>query len=191
MKQAVAILLFLLTVSFTSFQTPQVDKEEARSAFELINRIRMSPKDFSRQLKVNINSVKPRAALIWNDTLAKVAEEKAMDMATKNYFAHVDKSGYGINYYINKAGYRLNPEWVKRKRDNNFESLDAGAETGEKAVVDLVVDLNTAGHAHRNHLLGIDPWNASLTDIGIGFVNGGERSQFKVYMCVIIAKHDW
>jgi uncharacterized protein YkwD len=191
MKPTLSILLLFLITSFKTFDAPQIDKEEAKRAFELINKIRMSPKDYSKEFKVSLNNVKPRRALIWNDTLAMVAQQKAMDMATRNYFNHVDPSGYGINYYINKSGYKLNPDWLKNKRANEFESIAAGEETAEVAIKDLIVDKGIPSHGHRTHLLGMDEWNGSLLDIGIGFVRGSEKSKYRTYMSIVIAKHNW
>ena len=128
-------LLFLLDlsglaflVSLSSFGQESklinifVDKNEGKSAYNFLNEVRSNPESFDAIfpfLKVsNISSEK----LIWNETLALVAQRKAFDMADKNYFDHVDPFGYGINYYINKAGYKLISAFLKNKKDNNFES---------------------------------------------------------------------
>jgi uncharacterized protein YkwD len=123
--------------------------------------------------------------------LAKVAETKAMDMAKRHYFNHVDPDGYGINYYINKAGYKLNADWLKDPKANFFESIGAGSNTGQEAIERLILDTNTPSLGHRKHLLGLDEWNASLPDIGIGYVVSNGEAPFSSYICVIIAKHDW
>jgi uncharacterized protein YkwD len=129
--------------------------------------------------------------LRWNDTLAKVAETKALDMADKNYFAHVDKKGFGINYRINEAGYEIEPAWIKPKSENFFESICAGMESGKNAIDILLIDKGIPSLGHRKHLLGLDDWNASLYDIGIGYVNIPEGSKYISYMSLIIAKHHW
>lgn len=187
-------LFILLLFSFSSFRIediPQVDKEEAKKAFERINQMRADPKAYSKELKISLGNVKPQKALRWNDTLALVAEQRALDMAKRNYFSHVDPSGYAVNYYINKAGYTLNSKWIKNKRENDFESLQAGAASAEEAVKNLIIDQGVSGYGHRKHLLGVGEWNASLVDIGIGFVRAGDKTKFTTYTCVIIAKHDW
>lgn len=129
--------------------------------------------------------------LKWNDTLAKVAETKALDMATRSYVAHVDPDGYGLNYYINKAGYSLNPKWLASKELNYFESISAGAASGEAAVRTLLIDKDIPDLGHRKHLLGLDKWTASLYDIGIGYARPVDNSPYKSYVCLIIAKHNW
>jgi len=50
----------------------------------------------------------------------KAAQIKAEDMAKRNYMAHVDPDGYGMNHFINKAGYKLIPAFMKSNSANNF-----------------------------------------------------------------------
>ncbi len=176
----------------------ELDKAEEKSAFEYLNKIRQNPASFSAEFKVNLNTVKPRPALKWNDTLARVAEAKALDMATHNYFGHVDKNGYGMNYYINKAGYQLDAYMLKDKKANFFESINAGADNGIDGIKDLIIDKGTPGHGHRTHLLGISDFYANLTDIGIGFARVAEGADkekggdtYATYLSVVIAKHHY
>jgi len=184
------LLLFVFLCSFkTNIPKLSPDKAEAQAAFELINKIRLNPSSFSETMGVDLNDVKQMPALVWNDTLAKVAEAKALDMANRNYFNHITLDGYGMNYYINKAGYTLRPSWLNDPKNNFFESIQAGATSGVESVKFLIVDKNVPSLGHRKHLLGMDEWNASLYDIGIGFVRTAEGSYFKSYTCVIIAKH--
>ncbi|MEX6686316.1 CAP domain-containing protein [Danxiaibacter flavus] len=192
MKKILIAGLVVVLSSFTFLSNkPVPEKAEAKAAFELINAMRHNPRAFSKALGVSLNNVKAMPALVWNDTLAKVAEAKAIDMCSRNYFGHVNPEGFGMNYYINKAGYKLNAYWLKQKSANYFESIQAGASNGEDAVGYLVVDENIPSLGHRKHLLGIGDWNASLTDIGIGFVkNPNPNSMYKSFMCVLIARHE-
>jgi hypothetical protein len=185
------IILALLLSAFRTGDGIVIDKAEAKKAFSLLQEIRNNSKGFFRELGFDSTLKKTAIQLQWNDTLAKVAEKKAYDMANRNYFAHVDPDGNGLNYFINKSGYKLNSDWTKSKSDNYFESLAANNETGEEAIKDLIIDSNTPSFGHRNHLLGLDNWNASLTDIGIGFSRRDSGSTYKTYTCVIIAKHNW
>ena len=127
--------------------------------------------------------------LVWNETLAKAAEAKAMDMAKRNYFSHVSPEGYGMNYFISKEGYSLNPEWLEHHSDNFFESIQAGAPDGEAAIKDLILDEGVPELGHRKHLLGMGEWNCTLVDVGIGTVVTAAGSEFRTYTSVIIAKH--
>lgn len=175
-----------------------LDKPEEKKAFEYLNSVRRNPGSFSKELGVNLGEVKAKPALRWNDTLASVAEHKALDMATRGYFGHIDPEGYGMNYYINKAGYKLEAYMLRSKSENFFESIDAGADSGIGAIKDLIIDQGTPGLGHRVHLLGMDEFYADLTDIGIGYARiergnddaDDERvGSYGTYMSVVIAKH--
>jgi len=180
----------MLLLSFLYNNNPFVVKEEAQMAFQLVNSIRNNPEKYYKELKLNSKLRITKTPLRWNDTLARVAEAKALDMAKRNYFNHVNPDGYGINYSINQSGYQLNADWLKDKKENFFESLGSGHDSGTEAVKSLIIDADDATKGHRDHLLGIGDWDATLVDIGIGFVkcDGGK---YQSYTCIIIAKHNW
>ena len=180
----------MLLLSFLYNNNPFIVKEEAQQAFQLLNTIRSNPEKYYKDLHLNAKLGITKTTLHWNDTLAKVAEAKALDMAKRNYFNHVNPDGYGINYFIQQSGYKLNADWLSDKKENFFESLAAGHETGTEALQSLIIDASDATKGHRDHLLGIGDWDASLVDIGIGFVkcDGGK---YPSYACIIIAKHNW
>lgn len=180
----------ILLLSFFYNNNPFVVKEEAQQAYEYLNNIRSNPERYYTPLHLNAGLPITKTALHWNDTLAQVAEAKAMDMARRNYFSHVNPDGYGINYFIQQSGYKLNAAWTKNKSDNYFESLSAGAATGKETIETLIKDANDPSYGHRNHLLGIGKWDASLADIGIGFVKCDD-GKYPSYACIIIARHDW
>ena len=180
----ICILLFL---AFRS-EEPAVDREQAKLAYLYLNDVRTSPKKFTTEYPF-LTGFKGMPPLKWNDTLARVAERKALDMATRNYFAHVDPEGYGINYYINKEGYRLDSSWLRKPSANFFESCNAGGLTGREAIKMLLEDNGVPTLGHRKHLLGLDDWSVTLYDVGIGFARAGEGTQYKTYTCVLIAKH--
>lgn len=186
MTRTILIILGFFTFSF--IKTATLDKQEAKKAFELINTIRRNPEHFYTAYRLNSKLAITRTSLKWNDTLARVAEAKALDMANRNYFSHVDPYGYGINHFIDKAGYTLNKIWLDKKANNYFESICYNAASGEDAVRIFLLDENTPSFGHRDHLLGIGDWNGSLKDIGIGFARTDAGT---TYMSVVIAKHDW
>jgi uncharacterized protein YkwD len=168
-----------------------IDREEAQKAFLLINVMRQNPSAFSQELNVNLDTVQARPALIWNDTLARVAEQRAMDMATRQYFAHVDPDGYGVNYHMNQAGYKLRKSCLKDPKQNTFESIEAGPHGGEASVKALIIDKgHQATVGHRKHLLGMTKWDGSLVDIGVGYVVCHEGCKYKTYTSVVIGKHN-
>lgn len=188
--------LFLLLSCFAAssfcFKTDIIiDKAEAKNAYLFLQEVRANPNKFYKELKFKKDLKVSTIKLVWNDTLARVAAEKAYDMAKRDYFDHVDPDGFGINYRINKSGYTLNPDWVKNKTANTFESIVCNYFTGEEAIKALIIDEGVPSLGHRNHLLGLNAWNASLKDIGIGFVKRESGSKYQTYVCVIIAKHNW
>lgn len=191
MKYIFLVLIPLFFGSFKGNEPAIIDKQEAQNAYVYLSEVRGNPDKYSEELTYKKGLKVSGIKLMWNENLAKVAEQKALDMATRNYFGHVDPDGYGINYFINKSGYKLNPDWLKSKSDNYFESLAANHATGIDMIKALIIDKQTPSLGHRIHLLGLNDWNASLTDIGIGFSKRNSGSTYQTYICVIIAKHDW
>lgn len=185
-----AILLVLAVCIFLEPAPPALDRAEAKKAFVLLSGIRAKPAGFADEMPF-LAEIGKKPLLSWNDTLARVAEAKALDMATRNYVAHVDPDGYGLNHKINEAGYKLNARWLASKELNDFEPVSAGAPNGEQAIRNLVIDKNVSGLGHRRHLLGLDEWSSSLYDVGIGYARPDGSQQYISYVCVIIAKHNW
>ena len=184
------LLIILTLLSCSKIRAQEVLREEARKAFEYLNKIRQSPAAFNDSVGVDLGYVKPRQELQWDDILARVAEEKAYDMAEREYFSHVDPDGNGINILIKEAGYELPVDWVRDVTNNYFESIQAGAPTGQDVINDLIRDEGTNPPGHRNHLLGIEYFWSSCVDTGIGMVKK-EGSLYGYYTCIIIAKHDF
>ena len=169
-----------------------LQKVQAKEAFNYLNKVRVKPSNFKNEIGYFMKSIKPKHELKWNKILVEVAEEKAMDMAKKNYFNHVSKDGKGINVMIHKAGYKLNSDWIKDKKDNSFESISAGSKTAVESITNLIIDANVKGLGHRKHLLGMNNWYGMMKDIGIGFVSClNTDNTYNTYCCVIIATHDW
>lgn len=188
------LIFFISVLLFTSFHSDRTivaDKQQAQEAFAFLNEVRANPENYYKELhykkSIKVSSVK----LQWNDTLAQVAEAKALDMANRNYFAHVDLDRNGINYLVYQSGYELNPDWIEKRKDNYFESISANSNSGREAIKSLIIDANEPSLGHRKHLLGLDAWNSTLKDIGIGFVRCNAGCRYKTYVCVIIAKHNW
>jgi uncharacterized protein YkwD len=187
---SISILLLIIT-SFNCYERIEIYKEEAFKAYDLINDVRANPNNYFEEFKLAKHLKINNKQLVWNDTLARIAEGKAYDMAKRNYFDHVDPDGYGINYFINKAGYKLESDWLTSKSDNYFESICAGSDDGHDTIKTLIIDDGVPSFGHRNHLLGIEDWNSTLVDIGIGFVRCESGCEYNTYVSVIIAKHHW
>ena len=164
------------------------DPQQALRAYQQLNKVRKDPNAYSERYGVSLKDVPSAHALIWNDTLAIVAQNKALDMAQKDYFGSVDRDGYGINYYINKAGYKLDADFLKHEKADNFLAFDGGSPSGEEAIKSMVDGKGNSSKGARELLLGIGDFNASLVEIGVGFVHGTKETKYRTYTCVIIAK---
>lgn len=186
--KALAILVFIAITSFVAVDKPVIDKQEAKKAYEFLNKIRANPADYASIFRFIKTAKISNTQLVWNDTLARVAEAKALDMATQNYFGHVDKEGKAMNYYINQAGYTLKPQLLKSPRMNSYESIAAGMDTAEEVITTLIIDDGVPTLGHRKHLLGMESY-AKTTDIGIGFVRGTDKNKYSTYVSIIIASH--
>ena len=184
----IPMLAAALAISAFTMITASVDKEEAKKGFEYLNMVRQDPPAYSKQIGVDLSKLKKMPSLTWNDTLAKVAEAKALDMAKRKYFGHTDPDGNGMNIKIHKAGYKLPEDWMKSRQDNMFESISAGNPGCVEAIKNLILDKGVTPPNHRRHLLGLDPFWAECYDIGIGYATDPE-SQYKTYTCILIAKH--
>ena len=157
---------------------------EIARAFEYLSRVRQNPPAFSTEIGVNLRNIAQRPQLTWHESLANAAQSKAEDMAERNYFRHVAR-GRGINIMIHEAGYRLADAFLDKPARNNFESIAAGLDKGEAAIMTLI-----ESRGHRRHLLGLSEFWANALDIGIGFAeNPGSR--YRYYWVVVIAKHDF
>jgi len=164
-----------------------LDRAQAQQAFEYLNKVRKAPAQFNKEIGIDLSDVKARPALTWNNILAKVAEEKALDMARRDYFGHVTPEGLGINVQIHEAGYPLPKEWVKEKDQSFFESISAGTNTGVEAIRNLILDKDLPAALHRKQLLGITEFYAACSDIGIGFARN-PKSKYRTYVSIIIAR---
>ena len=183
------IILGIVLINFTGF-SQELLKDEAQKAYQYLNEIRQHPSAFSEEIGVDLSYVQAVPRLVWSDELAQAAEKKALDMATRDYFDHVDPDGYGMNYWMVKAGYKLPDEWIKKKSYNNFESIQAGLSSGVDAIKNLILDEGTNPPGHRNHLLGIIPFWSNCKDVGIGMARDPD-SEYEYYTCVLVAKHDF
>ncbi len=195
------VILFFLTACSDSNNDSESDIEESESknlnsieskkAFTYLNAVRNNPGSYSDELGVDLSAVEKRDDLIWDDILAKVAYEKAKDMAERNYFNHVDLDGYGMNYKINEAGFELADYLLSSNAANSFESIAAGTnrDSGKIMVQELIIDEGVSSLGHRKHLLGMTDFWAKSPYCGIGFYKK-EGSKYRYYMCVLIARHE-
>jgi hypothetical protein len=164
------------------------DAPQALRAFEYLKKVRKDPNAYTERMHVSLKGIAAGPDLHWNDTLAMVAQSRALDMAQNDYFGHVDKAGYGINYYINKAGYKLDDTYLKKNKADDFEAIIASQQSGENAIAAMIVDNSESDLASRKLLLAMTDFSKGLQDIGIGFVHGTKDTKYRYYTVVIIAK---
>ena len=164
--------------------------KQVKIAHQYLNKIRANPSKYSDRIGVDLSGVTVRGKLKWNKQLYKAAQRKAEYMAKNSFFGHIDLEGYGMNYWIQKAGYEIPADWVSDKSANFFESIGAGVSTGEELIDMLILDSGVNPPGHRNHLLGIVDFWANCEDIGIGMAYN-ESSTYRYYWCILIAKHGW
>lgn len=188
-----SIVVFLYSLGFFAytgfFHEPldyKLDQQEARELAAYLNEIRMRPSSYANELGGFMKKIDPKPTLRWNDTLAKVAEAKALDMVERDYIGHVDPDGKGINVLIHQAGYSLPNYMIEKPENNFFESLSFGRESAEEVVNSLIVDEGVPDHGHRKHLLGLNDFYGRATDIGVGFVRTPDK-YYSSYVVIIIA----
>ena len=170
--------------------TPNRVERCVLEAIYYLNSIRKEPSAYSNQIGADLGYVEARPMLKINESLMKAAQAKAEDMANRNYFGHVDPDGYGMNYRIHQAGYSIPESWYSDKTSNYVESIGCGTNmsTGKSIINLLVLDADVPSLGHRNHLLGIDEFNSTCVDIGIGHAYNA-NSLYKHYWSILIAKH--
>jgi hypothetical protein len=170
-----------------------VDTVEASEMFIYLQALRLNEVPPSDPMYKYVKGKEKLPPMVWNDTLALVAQARARDLAKHNYFDHVDNLGKGVNYYISEAGYYLPDNWLEDPANNYFESLQAGAPSGIEAVQYLIIDKGIPNKGHRNHLLGQDKWNAENIDFGAAFyrVPPQIKTDYPTFTVIIIARHKY
>jgi len=158
----------------------------AYQSFLYLNKFRAYPSEMASKIDLDLGDVQAARQLVWDPILAKAATQKAIDMATHNYFSHVDPDGKGMNYYVSQAGYRLPGSWVEDPKKNYIESIAASSEFPDKFIDQLIVDKNVHDKGHRNHLLALTSFYKKATRCGIGIIYD-PMSKYHYYCCVLIA----
>ncbi|MFT6814445.1 MAG: hypothetical protein ACJAZ3_000333 [Sphingobacteriales bacterium] len=183
MSMKICSLVFLL---LPLYAIAQDISEYPKAIYEEINMVRSNPQSFVEKYDLRkLKRIKKSPELIWDDKLAKVAQEKAEDMAKNDYFDHVDPKNKGLNYYLFLDGYPLTEEYERTDRANNAESIVASTRGPEEFVKLLIVDKGVPDKGHRKHLLGLDDFNAKHTHIGVG-VSYNADAKFGYYCSILI-----
>lgn len=120
-----------------------------------------------------------RPTMVYDPLLNLVARTKALDLARRGYFAHVDPDGYGPNKALQLAGYGL-PGWWGDDLDSNYiESIGGGYSSAQAAFDGW---MNSAGH--RRHLLAEVEFYAGQTRYGVGYAElpGSPYRRYYVFL---------
>lgn len=107
-----------------------------------------------------------RKQVICSDTLTSIAQARASDMATRQYFGHIDPDGVTPNEWAARLGCVL-PSFYPAK-GNTIESIGLNYFSAQDA---WNAFLSSPGH--RTHVLGLDPAFAQEELVGIGYVQNG------------------
>jgi uncharacterized protein YkwD len=182
------LLLSVVWPGSSQAQTTYLDAQ-AWQAIQYLNRIRQNPKAYADSTGTpSLKYAKPKAQLTPDSILMKVARKRAADMAEKNYFDHVNKEGFGVNWLMQAEGYTLEERWTRKKDFNSFESISAGFATGIEHINNLILDKGQEPPGHRQHLLGMTDFWAGCVDVGAALVHN-PKSKYKYYFVIIIAFH--
>lgn len=158
-------------------------KKEIQQAFTYLNQVRQDPSLFGSDFGLDLDDTPPRPAFKWSVQLALSAQNKAEDMAKRNYSSHVDPDGFGPDKLARDAGYALPGDWGQNPSDNHIESLVTGICNGVGAIRTMIIDHNVNPPGHRIQLLGLNEFFAKHVDIGIG-MTVQEKSTYKSYLVV-------
>src|SRR5262245_6827553 len=158
----------------------------------LLNYARHNPAGFQKEygLAADFSQVPDRPPLAVNDKLFTSAGGHAEEMAQFNYFGHQSQvTGKWPNQMALDAGYSL-PGYFD-PNNNYIESIAAGTFYGQ--AIDplgaLLVDAGVPSLGHRNHLLGIESFNADNREIGIGHAFSPSAA-YRNHSAVHSARHD-
>ncbi len=122
-----------------------------------------------------------RPAMQFDPILARLARERAEDMAARNYFAHVNPDGWAANALVLDAGYILPSAWGTELTNNYIESIAAGF----SGVADTWADWMDSP-PHRAHLLALNAFYQTETSYGVGYAYSA-TSTYHHYWVVLTA----
>lgn len=167
-------------------QKVELLKEEALRAIKYLNQLRQNPADFSDSVGVSLEEATVASALAIDPLLTQVAEERAMDMARRNYFSHTTPEGKTVNSILCAKGYPIPRDLCQFKTINNFESICAGSNNGIECINFLVKDEGLDPPGHRIHLLGMNDFYRQHRKVGAALAFC-PNSDYEYYFVIITA----
>lgn len=129
------------------------------------------------------SSRQQRPKMRCNPTLSAVARARAQDMATRNYFGHVNPDGIGPDYLAESFGYNLPENYGVTRTSNHIESIAAG---GSYPTANAAWNALLGSPSHRVHLLGEGSFFQAQSEFGIGYVYT-DNTRYRHYWVIISA----
>lgn len=167
-------------------QPVKLHRDKAQEAIHYLNRVRANPPAYSDSIGIPLHEISPRHALQPDPLLTQVAEERAMDMARRNYFGHTSPDGKTVNSILCAKGYALPKEFCQYKTLNNFESICAGSDNGIDCINVLLRDEGLEPPGHRIHLLGLDNFYKTHTKVGAALAYRRD-TDYEYYFVIVTA----
>lgn len=167
-------------------QPVKLHRDKAQEAIHYLNRVRANPAAYSDSVGIVLHGISPRHALQPDPVLTQVAEERAMDMARRNYFGHTSPDGKTVNSILCAKGYAIPKEFCQYKTLNNFESICAGSETGIDCINVLLRDEGLEPPGHRIHLLGLDDFYKTHSKVGAAMAYRRD-TDYEYYFVIVTA----
>jgi uncharacterized protein YkwD len=111
-----------------------------------------------------------------------VAQRRATDMATRDYFSHTNPDGYAANYFVQQAGYILPSSYGQNDDSNNIECIAAGS-----SAANLTWFSWMDSPAHKEVLLGEIEFYELQDEYGVGYAfNAG--ATYDHYWVILTAR---
>ena len=170
-------------------------------AYEYLNFVRSNPEQ-NRCENCNFERYLPQKPLKVNYSLQTVAWKRAADMATNGYTSLLDTANVGIDMRVAQFGYKFDSTNYDKSTSNYGTATYSYSNSGNVDIKSMIDDLirgpgrfsdgeefNRYNNSQRL-LMGLNE-NSRLDEIGIGFCysyNKSTNSNYKYYLCVIVAK---
>jgi hypothetical protein len=120
-----------------------------------------------------------RPVLMSDDRLMSAAQHRAIDMATRDYFDHVDPEGHWPNFRVRSYDYELPNHWLDDA--NNTEGIGKGFTAPEGCLEAMY-----RSDDHRPHVTGNVPFFFEHTRFGVGHWERTNESGMRIPYYVLI-----
>jgi serralysin len=149
---------------------------------ERLNDARANPAAHGRSIGLDLSHVKPSRPLAFDRHLLAAARGHSLDMATRNYFAHVTPDGVNPFKRIRAAGfvavaaaesiaYVSISTYIPQDPNDPLSPLVRSVYEPEDALAGFIIDYGVPNLGHRKHLLAIEPGLKTQNLVGIGYAS--------------------